>query len=487
MPALSAPLTFSVVPVSFREKLPPVELNAPRLLMALVAAVRSVAPVAPPVSVPAVMTPAAPWPMLTALRLTVCVPASSAPVTLSAAASLKAKLPPVELNAPRFATVLFAVPRLVAPVELPVSVPAVMTPAAPWVMLPAVRDTVLAPALRAPETLSALAPSLRVKLPPAELNAPTLPIAFVAVPRLVVPVELPVSVPAVITPAALWPMLAAVRLTVLAPALSAPVTPSAVPASFRLKLPPLVNAPTWAIALVAVDRFVAPTVLPLRVSAVTTPATDCVMLPALRLTLFAPALSALARLSAVLPSFRVKSPPNVVAPRLAMALFAVPRLIVPVEDALSVPAVITPPGVCAMLEALRLTVLAPALSAPVTLSAAPMSLSEKLPPLVNAPTWAIALFAPVRFVAPTVLPLSVSAVITPPAVCERLPAFSVTLFAPALIALVSASAVVPSFKAKLPLNDTAPRLTIALVPVVRSMTPEVFAFRVPAVIDPPAV
>ena len=322
-------------------------------------------------------------------------------------------------------------------------------------------------------------------MPPAELNAPTLPIAFVAVPRLVVPVELPVSVPAVITPAALWPMFAAVRLTVLAPALSAPVTPSAVPASFRLKLPPLVNAPTWAIALVAVDRFVAPTVLPLRVSAVTTPATDCVMLPALRLTLFAPALSALARLSAVLPSFRVKSPLNVVAPRLVMALFAVPRLIVPVEDALSVPAVITPPGVCAMLEALRLTVLAPALSAPVTLSAAPMSFRLKLPPLVNAPTWAIALFAPVRFVAPTVLPLSVSAVITPPAVCERLPAFSVTLFAPAFNALTRVSATLPSFKAKLPLKLTAPRLLIALAAPLRVKSDPELPVSVPAVMTPP--
>ena len=127
----------------------------------------------------------------------------------------------------------------------------------------------------------------------------------------------------------------------------------------------------------------------------------------------------------------------------------------------------------------------PAFNAPLTVSALLPSFRAKLPRVVlNAPRLSIALLAVVRSTVPVTLPVSVPAVMTPAALCARLPALSVTVFVPALIGLVSVSATLPSSRAKLPLKVTGPSVPIALA--APSILKSVAALPVsePAVIAP---
>src|SRR5271166_4532417 len=109
-PPAKAPVICKAVEPLFRAKLPP-GVKAPRLLMALVAALRSTAPDEEPVSVPAVIAPLAVWVIGPAFRVRVLLPPANAPVTCRALVPLfRAKLP-LGLKAPRLPMALIAVLR----------------------------------------------------------------------------------------------------------------------------------------------------------------------------------------------------------------------------------------------------------------------------------------------------------------------------------------------------------------------------------------
>ena len=132
-------------PVSFKPKAPPVLAKAPRLVTALAAVVRSVAPVTVPSRVAAVMTPAAPCVSAEAFSVTVCPAAFNGPLRFRAAAvpvSSRLNAAEVFVNVPRLAILLAAVVRFVTPVTAPVRVPAVMMPAAVCVRVVALSVTV---------------------------------------------------------------------------------------------------------------------------------------------------------------------------------------------------------------------------------------------------------------------------------------------------------------------------------------------------------
>ena len=153
--------------------------------------------------------------------------------------------------------------------------------------------------------------------------------------------------------------------------------------------------------------------------------------------------------------------------------------------AFSVPAVIDPPAVWPRLAEASVTLCVPAFNAPLTVSALLPSFRAKLPRVVlNAPRLSIALVAVVRSTVPVALPVRVPAVITPAALCARLPALNVTVFVPALIGLVIESATLPSSRAKLPLKATAPRAPIALAAPSSLKSVAAVPVSEPAVIEP---
>ncbi len=134
------------------------------------------------------------------------------------------------------------------PVRLsPAPPPSVSTPVVLTLMLPV-------PASTLPVTASAPV-SVSAKLPLPLLNALSVPIVLVPV-RAAAPVELPVKVPAVIEPLSLivpfGAVAFAIRVSVLAPALSVPGIDS--DGAVSAKSPPLVTTPETLSASVSVRR-----------------------------------------------------------------------------------------------------------------------------------------------------------------------------------------------------------------------------------------
>ena len=194
LPALLPPVSLPVVlttpeafwpmpPVAVRVTSPPLPLTAPSKVMrwpvptALVVARLTPRPATEPAlgAVPST-TKLPPVVVIEARPVPLVV---TAPVTLSPpVVSFRVKVPLATLNAPRLATVLLALPRLVAPTELPVSLPVVLIrPVAVWLMKPPeLRLTVFAPT--SSSWLTAMPPTVvvSVTLPPAvKPTAPPLP------------------------------------------------------------------------------------------------------------------------------------------------------------------------------------------------------------------------------------------------------------------------------------------------------------------------
>src|SRR6185312_2847457 len=224
------------------------------------AAASSVPPELSVTPVPATLPVAASARLLPAVVVSVVapVPPATAPPTFSAAAFVRLK--PFALNAPRFAIALLP-PSVVVPVELPVSVPAVIAPlAAACVIAPLdVSVAVPVPAFNAPSSVNA---------PPLKPSAPLLLFTLLPAAASSVPPELSVTpVPATLPVAASVRLLPAVVVSVVdpVPPATAPLTFSAA-AFVRLKPFVALNAPSVPIRL-ASFRLALPAALPASVFA----------------------------------------------------------------------------------------------------------------------------------------------------------------------------------------------------------------------------
>ena len=190
------------------------------------APVKLAAPLDDPVRVPAVITLPAAWVMVPpASTVTDPAPALTAPAMVRLPALTRKRLP----LAP-FSTPIWLAPAKVAPAELAVRVPAVITLATSWVIVPvSVKVTVPAPALIAPNTVR-LGTFTRVRLPPLVVK-PLRAAIWLASAKLAFPTDEPVRVPVVITPVD-WP---------IAPAeIRSTLPPVAVRLPFRLRPPTVV-------------------------------------------------------------------------------------------------------------------------------------------------------------------------------------------------------------------------------------------------------
>ena len=366
----------------------------------------------------------------------VLAPPSTAPLTASACALVSAK--PAAVKLPSVSTRL-APSSVVAPVELPVSVPAVMTPLAPSVIEPAeasvvvvpftdpliarlpavVFSDVLAPPSTAPLTASACAlvsaklaavklPSVPIWLAPLSVVAPAdFPLSVAAVmtppvPSLIAPAEVSVVVVPFTDPL-IARLPAVVFSDVLAPPSTAPLTASA--CALVSAKPAAVKLPSVSIWLAPLS-VVLPVEWPVSVAAWITPEVWLMLRPAPRVTVWPVTLLARTRSELAPVVVRLRSP----APPLADGALVTVRL-------------------CALLKA-------------------------KSPPVVNVPS-APTRLAPFSVVLPVELPVSVPAVMAPPV--------------PSLIAPAETRVVVVPFKA--PLMARSPAVVFSDVPVPPSTVP----------------
>ncbi len=299
-----------------------------------------------PVSVPALTVPPPSSVMLPVARVRVPV-TDTAPLMVSAVGP-SLRLKSVALKAPRSWTAFGLVLSATAPIELPVSVPAAIVPPTASVIVPAVRLSVFS-TFTAPAIASGLPPLLRVKSVAAK--SPSLVTLFELRASDTAPVELPVSVPAVILPPTVSVMLAALRVNVPGTE-TRPSILSAVVPSLRLKFPVVTaKAPRSPIAFVLVS-FTSPTeVAPVNLLATIEPPVSSVMLPASRVRTPGTVTVPLT-FSAVVPSLRLKlpTPPTVKVPRSPTALAFASNISAP-EWPVSVATVIVPPGFSVILPA----------------------------------------------------------------------------------------------------------------------------------------
>src|SRR6185312_503754 len=366
------------------------------------------------------------------------LPPTEASVSVCALVKLK---PAGEANPPSVPTWLpmncVAVPSVVGPAALPVSVAAVMLPPAPPSMVPAdcsvtsradkapaivtpplvVCSVMPLPPLTVPATVSA-SPFSRLK--PFAVELPSVAIMF-AGSSAVLPVDWPVRVPAVTTP--LLPSLIAppessvvVPPPLFTPALIArplpPLRVTALPAT----LPLTVNAPA------VVARLVAP--LPLFTAPATVSACALFRLKPFALnpprlpTWFAPFNAAApAALPIRVPAVMTPLPPSPIAPPEASVVVPLPLFTPPLIERplppsrLTVPPATLPLMVSAPAVVARLVAPLPPLTAPPTVNAC--VLLRLKPFAVKLSRFAIAL-APPSAAAPLALPISVPAVMAPP-------------------------------------------------------------------------
>ena len=313
------------------------------------------------------------------------VPALTAPPTVNPATLLSEKPPaPVLVEAARV-PIRFWPLRLVPPVDCVARMPALITPPDCSVIAPAtVKPRLPVPALTTPVMFSPML-SFSERLPLPVAKAPRFAIALVW-PKVALPTDPPVRVPAVMMPLDCVIVPAEVKVTVFPLAVTSPprVRPPAVVVSVRLPAELMVPAVANACALVMLSspepvllhrpkvaskfaslRTAPPTELPVSVAAVMMPL-DCVIDP----TEFSVTVLPLAVISR--PSVR---PPD----RL------VPNVRLPAE--LIVPDVVN--------------------------DRALVKLSNPEVALLNAPK-VPTIFGPIRLAPPTELPVSVAAVISPP-------------------------------------------------------------------------
>src|SRR5271166_1454830 len=326
-PPAKAPVICKAVEPLFRAKLPP-GVKAPRLLMALVAVLRSTAPDEEPVSVPAVIAPAAVCVIAPAFRVTVWPAALTGAVICRAFEPLFSAKSPPAVKAPRLPMALLTVLRSTAPDEEPVSVPAVIGAPdvvepvfAACVIGPAVRATVLAPTLRKLLMNSGVIPLFSLKSPFTEYGT-KVPIALVAVLKSTAPDEPTPRFAAVIVPAAVWVIGPAVRLkkALLPTTPMGPVICRAVEPLFRANSVPAVKAPRLLTALVAEGRITLLTARPVSVLAVRAP-----------LPLIWPLLSS----SSVMPLVP-NAPATTIEPAVVVSPVVAGTLIAPIRTVLAV-------------------------------------------------------------------------------------------------------------------------------------------------------
>ena len=172
-PPVNAPANCSAVEPLFSVTSPPAA-KAPKLLMALVAVLRSTAPDEPPVRVPAAIAAAAVWVIAPAFRVSVWPAALIGAVTCRALVPLFSAKSPPRVKAPKSLTALVAALRSTVPEGLPVNMPVLTVPAAVCDTRPppvVVKSTPVVPLTLSPSAIPPL-PAERAMLPGVLIGAP---------------------------------------------------------------------------------------------------------------------------------------------------------------------------------------------------------------------------------------------------------------------------------------------------------------------------